>query len=60
MILTGFATSLISLKTFSYMIRVVLESPYSGDIKGNTKYARMALRDSLARGEAPIASHLLY
>ena len=42
------------------MIMVVLESPYSGDIKGNTKYARMALRDSLARGEAPIASHLLY
>ena len=42
------------------MIRVVLESPYAGDIERNVKYARMAIRDSLSRGEAPIASHLLY
>ena len=43
-----------------YMIRVILESPYAGDIERNVKYARMAVRDSLSRGEAPIASHLLY
>lgn len=39
---------------------VIIESPFAGDIKGNILYARMALRDSLLRGEAPIASHLLY
>lgn len=42
------------------MIRVILESPYAGDIERNVAYARMAVRDSLAKGEAPIASHLLY
>lgn len=42
------------------MIRVILESPYAGDIEKNIKYARMAVRDSLSKGEAPIASHLLY
>ena len=40
--------------------RVILESPYQGDVKTNTKYARLCLRDSLLRGEAPLASHLLY
>lgn len=42
------------------MIKVILESPYAGDIERNVKYARMAVRDSLLRGESPIASHLLY
>ena len=28
--------------------------------KRNIKYARMCVRDSLSRGESPIASHLLY
>lgn len=40
--------------------RVILESPYAGDVWQNVYYARAALRDSLFRGEAPIASHLLY
>ncbi|OHD24256.1 MAG: hypothetical protein A2Y38_20020 [Spirochaetes bacterium GWB1_59_5] len=39
---------------------VILESPYAGDVERNITYARRALRDSLLRGEAPIASHLLY
>jgi len=39
---------------------VILESPFAGDVAANTDYARACLRDSLARGEAPIASHLLY
>mgnify|MGYP003659026266 CR=1 FL=1 len=39
---------------------VVLESPYAGDIKKNEKYARDCMRDCILRGEAPIASHLLY
>lgn len=39
---------------------VIIESPYAGDIEGNVEYARACMRDSLNRGEAPIASHLLY
>lgn len=39
---------------------VVLESPYAGDVERNVAYARAAMRDCLSRGEAPIASHLLY
>ena len=39
---------------------VILESPYAGDIERNVEYARACVRDSLMRGEAPIASHLLY
>ena len=39
---------------------VIIESPYAGDVKSNTDYARACVRDSLFRGEAPIASHLLY
>lgn len=39
---------------------VILESPFAGDIEENIKYARECVRDSLSRGEAPIASHLLY
>jgi hypothetical protein len=42
------------------MKRVVLESPYAGEVEKNTDYARACMRDSLSRGEAPIASHLLY
>src|SRR5215475_13435184 len=42
------------------MRRVILESPYSGDVEANLAYARECIRDSLLRGEAPIASHLLY
>ncbi len=51
------------------MTLVILESPFAG--RGpwplsalrrllNVRYARACVRDSLARGEAPIASHLLY
>lgn len=39
---------------------VILESPYAGDVETNIEYARAAMRDSLLRGESPIASHLLY
>lgn len=46
------------------MRRVVIESPYAGAtpeaIAENVKYARACVRDSLMRGEAPIASHLLH
>ena len=39
---------------------VIVESPYAGDVEANVAYARACLADSLARGEAPFASHLLY
>lgn len=42
------------------MRRVILESPFAGDVEANVAYARDCLRDCLLRGEAPIASHLLY
>lgn len=45
------------------MRRVIIESPYRADtpdgIAANVAYAKEAVRDCLARGEAPIASHLL-
>lgn len=42
------------------MRRVILETPYAGNVAENTAYARACLLDCLRRGEAPIASHLLY
>lgn len=42
------------------MRRVIIESPYAGQVEANVAYARLCMRDSLARGEAPFASHLLY
>jgi hypothetical protein len=46
------------------LILAVIESPYAADtlegVEANLTYARRAMKDSLARGEAPIASHLLY
>jgi hypothetical protein len=41
------------------MRRVIVESPYAGDVELNVRYARACLADCLRRGEAPIASHLL-
>ena len=42
------------------MRRVIIESPYAGDIEANVAYARLCVSDSLSRGEAPFASHLFY
>lgn len=39
---------------------VIIESPYAGDKIQNVGYAKECLLDSLMRGEAPFASHLLY
>ena len=43
---------------------VVLESPFAGtspeETEINITYARACLHDCLMRGEAPLASHLLY
>lgn len=46
------------------MIRVIIESPLNAPtragIEENKIYARRCMLDSLYRGEAPFASHLLY
>lgn len=43
---------------------VIIESPFAAPtkegIQENIEYARKCIRDSLERGESPIASHLLY
>ncbi|QKO02989.1 nucleoside deoxyribosyltransferase [Gordonia phage TZGordon] len=39
---------------------VVIESPFAGDQERNVRYGRAAMLDSLRRGEAPYASHLIY
>jgi hypothetical protein len=44
--------------------RVILESPYGNAdpvvVYGNVEYAKQCALDCLERGEAPIASHLLF
>lgn len=42
------------------MIRVLVESPFAGDVEENIRYARKCMADCFQRGEAPFASHLLY
>lgn len=46
------------------MRKVIIESPFAGSTPNEAEqyaeYARRALRDSLQRGEAPFASHMLY
>jgi hypothetical protein len=48
----------------TYKIRVVIESPLSAPtregIEKNKEYAKRCMRDSILRGEAPYASHLLF
>lgn len=42
------------------MRRVILESPYAGDVETNLAYVRACMRDCLMRGDAPFPSHALY
>lgn len=42
------------------MKRVVIESPYAGNVAENTAYAKKCMSHSLHLGEALYASHLLY
>lgn len=46
--------------THSKLRRIILESPFAGDVERNIRYARRAVRDAVLRGDAPIASHLLF
>ncbi len=40
--------------------RVILESPYAGQVMRNKEYALNCMLDMIERGEATFASHLLY
>ena len=42
------------------MTKVIIESPFSGDIELNKAYASACMKDCFYRGEIPFASHLLY
>jgi len=42
------------------VIRTRIESPLAGNFRRNVRYAQLCMLDSLKRGEAPYASHLLY
>lgn len=42
------------------MKKVILESPFAGDVARNIEYARQCMLDCLMRNESPIVSHLLY
>lgn len=39
------------------MKRVVIESPYAGNVELNLRYLRACMRDCVTRGESPYASH---
>jgi len=40
--------------------RIIIESPYAGEVERNIEYARKCMIDSLKRNESPFLSHLLY
>lgn len=42
------------------MRKIILESPYAGEVEKNVTYAQKCMHDCFKRGEAPFASHLLY
>ncbi len=42
------------------MKRVIIESPFAGDVETNLRYLRACMADCIRRGEAPFASHGLY
>jgi hypothetical protein len=39
--------------------RVIIESPYAGNIDQNMKYVRACMQDCVFRGESPYVSHAL-
>jgi hypothetical protein len=39
---------------------IIIESPFAGNTSKNIAYAKLCMKDALKRGEAPLASHLLY
>lgn len=41
-------------------MKVLVESPFAGDVERNLRYLRACMRDCFLRGELPFASHALY
>lgn len=41
-------------------VPIIIESPFAGNVQNNERYLRAAIRDCVARGEAPFASHRMY
>ncbi len=41
-------------------MRVLIVSPYSGDVEANVAYGKECVADSIRRGETPFAGHLFY
>jgi hypothetical protein len=39
------------------MRRVIIESPYAGEVANNKRYLHECVKDCLKRGESPYASH---
>lgn len=39
------------------MRRVILESPYAGDVSRNEAYLQACIRDCISKGDSPYASH---
>ena len=46
--------------TYWNIPKILIESPFAGDVATHIIYARRAMKDSFARGEAPWCSHLIY
>lgn len=42
------------------MKRVIIESPYAGDVETNLRYLRACMHYCITHDEAPYASHALY
>ena len=42
------------------MRRVLVESPFTGDVERNIRYLTECMRDCISRNEAPFASHMMY
>lgn len=42
------------------MEKVIIESPFSKNIKKDKAYLQLCIKDCILRNEAPFASHLMY
>lgn len=42
------------------MKRVIIESPFAGDVETNLRYLRACMHECITSDEAPYASHALY
>jgi len=51
---------IIELDRQAFYPKVIIESPYRGEVERNKAYLKICMLDSIERGEAPSASHKLY